>query len=100
MARISKPQLINLQKTLKTDRKIGQKFGITRQAVHQLREKYGIPALLAKNAERNEKLVKAFKSGVSGTAVAKKFKLSISQTYRIFKKGITGGKKAATKKKK
>jgi len=95
MARISKPQLITLQKTLKTDLKIGQKFGISRQAVHQLREKYGIPALMGKHAERNQGIVKAFKAGMSGEAVAKKFKLSDSQTYRIFKSSLKAKKGTA-----
>jgi biotin operon repressor len=43
MARISKSELIRLQKTLITDKAISEKFGISRQAVHQLRVKYGIP---------------------------------------------------------
>jgi len=94
MARISKSQLIQLQKTLKTDEKIGKKFGITRQAVHQLRRKYGIPSNLAKNADRNAKILKTFKSGLSGTAVAKKFGLSISQTYRVINESKKTGKKA------
>ena len=96
MARITKTQLITLQKSLKTDQKIGAKFGITRQAVHQLRKKYGVESVIAKNAERNQKILEAYESGVSGTALAKKFKLSISQTYRI----ITEGKKGKKKKKK
>ena len=94
MPRITKAQLIKLQKSLKTDQKIGEKFGITRQAVHQMRNLYGIPSNIAKNKERNEKIVKAYKSGTSGTAIAKKFGLSISQTYRV----INAGKKAKPKK--
>jgi Mor family transcriptional regulator len=102
MARINKAQLIKLQKKLKTDAKIGEQFGISRQAVHQLRKKYLIESVIAKNVERNQNIVKAYKSGVSGTALAKKFKLSISQTYRIIneaKKGSKKPKKVATKKK-
>jgi DNA invertase Pin-like site-specific DNA recombinase len=95
MARISKAQLITLQKKLKTDAKIGERFGISRQAVHQLRKKYGIASMIAKNAERNQKIVTAYKAGASGTALAKKFKLSISQTYRIINEGKKGEKKAA-----
>lgn len=101
MARISKSQLIKLQKKLKTDAKIGEQFGISRQAVHQLRKKYGIESVIAKNVERNQKIVQAYKSGTSGTALAKKFKLSISQTYRIIneaKKGKKKVKKAVKKK--
>ena len=57
--------------------------------------------MIAKNAERNEKIVKAYKSGTSGTAIAKKFGLSISQAYRVINEGKGGkkkGKKAAKKK--
>jgi phage terminase large subunit len=95
MARISKSQLIKLQKQLKTDAKIGAKYGITRQAVHQLRKKYGIESVIAKNAERNKKIVAAYRGGASGTTLAKKFKLSISQTYRIINEAKKGKKGAA-----
>ena len=98
MAKITKAKLIQLQKRLKTDAKIGKQFSITRQAVHQLRKKYGIDSVIAKNAERNEKIVKAYKAGKPGTVLAKKFKLSISQTYRIIESGKNGKKKAAKKK--
>jgi len=100
MARATKAQIISLQKKLKTDDKIGKHFGITRQAIHQLRKKYGIPSNIAKNKERNEKIVKAYKSGTSGTKIAKKFGLSISQTYRVINEGKKGKKKPAKKKKK
>ena len=95
---ISKAQLIKLQKSLKTDQNIGEKFGITRQAVYQIRNVYGIPSNTAKNKERNEKIVKAYKSGISGTAIAKKFGLSISQTYRMINAGKKGKKKVAKRK--
>jgi DNA invertase Pin-like site-specific DNA recombinase len=83
MARISKTELIKLQKKLGTDAAIGDKFGITRQAVHQLRKKYGIDSNLAKNDERNKHIVSLYGKGLSGTAIAKKMDLSISQTYRV-----------------
>lgn len=94
MARITKSQLVRLQKKYKTDARIGEQFGITRQAVHQLRRKYMVESMIAKNAERNEKIVDAYREGASGTALAGKFKLSISQTYRI----INEAKKPARKK--
>lgn len=102
MARISKTQLIKLQKKLKTDAAIGEQFGITRQAVHQLRKKYGIESSLADNPQRNAEIVNMYGKGASGTALAKKYKLSISQTYRIInefkKKTKKAVKKAAGKK--
>lgn len=97
MARISKAQLMKLQKKLQTDAAIGEQFGITRQAVHQLRKKYGIDSSLADNPKRNADIVGMYEGGASGTALAKKFKLSISQTYRIINESKKKVKKAAKK---
>jgi DNA invertase Pin-like site-specific DNA recombinase len=83
MARISKTELIKLQKKYTTDAKIGEMYGITRQAIHQLRKKYGVDSSIIDNPKRNAEIVKLYKSGKSGTALAKKFGLSISQTYRV-----------------
>ncbi|HUI91634.1 MAG TPA: hypothetical protein VLX68_05225 [Chitinivibrionales bacterium] len=85
MARISKQQLIKLQAKYKTDDAIGNLFGITRQAVHQLRNKYDICPLEDKHCERNQDISKAYKSGIAGTRLAKKFRMSVSQVYRIIR---------------
>jgi Mn-containing catalase len=85
MARISKQQLIKLQAKYKTDDAIGNLFGITRQAVHQLRNKYGICPLEDKHCERNQEITKAYKAGMPGTKLAKKFRMSVSQVYRIIR---------------
>jgi len=97
MARISKSQLEKLQKKYKTDAAIGELFGITRQAVHQLRTKYGIDPVAQKHAARNQEIVTLFKNGTSGTKIADKYKLSVSQTYRIINDG-TAAKKGTKKK--
>jgi transposase len=85
MARISRSALVRFQATLKTDAAIGKKFGITRQAVHQLRRKYGIPFNRNKYRERNALVTSLFRKGASGAAVARKVRLSLSQVYRILK---------------
>lgn len=90
MPKISKTELIKLQKKLGTDEAIGKKFGITRQAIHQYRKKFGIESSYADNPERNAKIIALFKKGTSGTALAKKFDMSVSQTYRVIN---TAGKK-------
>ena len=107
MARISKSDLIRLQKKLHTDARIGEEFGITRQAVHQLRKKYGIQSRTAGNPERNKEMVSLREAGRSVDAISKKFKLSIPQTYRILKENSPkksskkpAAKKTAAKKKK
>ena len=100
MAKISKSQLQKLQKKYQTDDAIGKLFGITRQAVHQLRNKYGIAPILDKHKERNAELCKLYKKGMPGTKLAKKYKLSISQTYRIINGCDTPAKKKSAPKKK
>jgi Mor family transcriptional regulator len=86
MACISKQQLQELQEIFKTDAKIAEKFGVTRQAIHQLRVKYGIKSLTDKNDERNKEMAVLFKKGTPPVDLAKKNDLSVSQVYRILKR--------------
>ncbi|MDG5813608.1 helix-turn-helix domain-containing protein [Chitinispirillales bacterium ANBcel5] len=83
MRKISKAQLIKLQKKYKTDKAIGELFGITRQAVHQMRKKYDIGPVEDKYDSRNQEILKLYNEGMPGTKIAQKIKLSVSQTYRI-----------------
>jgi DNA invertase Pin-like site-specific DNA recombinase len=83
MARISKVELIHLQKKLGTDEAIGKKLGITRQAVEQWRKKYGIKSRWDSNPERNKKMRALYKAGKTGLEIATKFGMSVSQTYRL-----------------
>ena len=64
---------------------------------HQIRKLYGIPSSIADNPERNEKIIALYKKGMSGTAIAKKFDLSISQAYRIINDAGAGKNKPAKK---
>jgi len=86
MACVSKPELIKLQKTLKTDHAIGQKFGVSRQAIHQFRLKYGIKANTAKNKERDLKIICSYKKGKSIQEISQELDLSYSHIYRIIDK--------------
>ncbi|MDO5576628.1 MAG: hypothetical protein Q4F84_06070 [Fibrobacter sp.] len=81
--RISKSQLLKLQKKYHTDDAIGQLFGISRQAVQYLRKKYGIAPVDNKCEKRNQELIEEYNRGVVGTKLAKKYNLSITQIYRI-----------------
>jgi DNA-binding NarL/FixJ family response regulator len=83
MAKISKTELLRLQKTLQTDAAIGKKFKVSRQAIHQLRQKYGIAPVTDKNDDRNLKILSMIKKGMTFIKVAEKMDLSVSQTYRI-----------------
>ena len=82
---LTKPQLISLQRKFKTDRAIGDQYGVTRQAVHQLRKKYGIPSSTGKNSERNVQIMGARKRGCSVEVIAKNFKLSVPRVYSILR---------------
>jgi Mor family transcriptional regulator len=53
--------------------------------VHQLRNAYGIPPIEEKHKARNTEIVKLYKKGMSCVKIAQKYKLSISQTYRIIR---------------
>ncbi|OGS36466.1 MAG: hypothetical protein A2293_00090 [Elusimicrobia bacterium RIFOXYB2_FULL_49_7] len=86
MATLKKEELKKLQKTLKTDAAIGKKYGISRQAVHQLRVKYGVQPVANKSLERDQKILGLYKQGKTGQGIAKMVKLSVSQVYRILKK--------------
>lgn len=96
MATITKTQLIALQKKLKRDAAIGEQFNITRQAVHQLRKKYGIPSVVQSNPVRNKDIAGMYTGGKSVATIAKKNGLSVSYTYRIISE-TKGSKKKAKK---
>lgn len=84
MLKLSKADLIKLLKKYTTDEAIAKKFGVTRQAIHQQRKKYGIKSSYADNPGRNRKIIALYKMGAMEMApLAKKFGLSISQTCKI-----------------
>jgi DNA-directed RNA polymerase specialized sigma subunit len=88
MARLSSKEIIQLQKTGLTDAEIGNHVGITRQAVHQLRKKYGISADQKRNDKRDKSIVSAYKKKgqLKVTEIAHLHDLSPSQAYRIIAK--------------
>ncbi len=85
MARVGKNQLKKLQKKYKTDEAIAKLYGISRQAVHRLRNKYKIPVVDDKQGERNSEIKTLHQNGMSVLKLAKKFKISSTHTYRIIK---------------
>jgi|WetSurMetagenome_2_1015567.scaffolds.fasta_scaffold00022_84 biotin operon repressor len=87
MVKINKVQLIHLQKKLGTDEAIGAKLGVTRQAVQQMRKRFGIVSRWASNPQRNKKIRALSKAGKSGAEIARKFGLSKSRVYRVIEMG-------------
>ena len=90
MAKISKGQLIKLQGKYITDKAIGKLFGISRQAVHQLRQKYGIAPIADKHTMRNTEIAEAYSNGMPCIKIARKYRMSISQAYRIIRNEKAG----------
>jgi len=100
MARITKSELIKLQRRLKRDAAIGAEFGITRQAVHQLRRKYGIASVVESNPQRDKGILRMYREGKGVSAIARKTGLSVSYTYRIISEARSArkpGKKSGRK---
>ena len=83
MVTINKVKLVHLQKQLGTDEAIGSKLGVTRQAVQQMRKRFGIESRWASNPQRNKKIRTMSKAGKSGAEIARKFGLSKSRVYRV-----------------
>jgi len=82
----NKTEMLSLQKKFGADQEIGDHFSVSRQAIHQLRNKFGVPAISDLNKERNLTIKKMRKSGRSAESISNRYGLSISQVYRIFKK--------------
>ena len=97
MAKVSKNQFVKLQKKHVTDARVGEALGISRQAVHQLRKKLGVESAAFDHKDRNSAIAKDYAAGEPGTAIAKKFGLSITQTYRIINAVRSKAKKAVKK---
>jgi len=76
-------KILELQKTLRTDKKIGQFFGLTRQAVYNFRKLCFIPIVENKNKIRDEEIYRKYLNGVSGKRVAGIFNLGYATVYRI-----------------
>jgi Mor family transcriptional regulator len=85
MPSITKGVLIMMQKIYETDEAIGSRLHLTRQAVHKMRQFYGIPSVVAYNPRRNKKIVALYNNRNPVRLIAEKFDLSISSVYRIIK---------------
>jgi hypothetical protein len=83
MARIGKNQLLKLQKKYHTDASIARMYNMSRQAIAQMRKRYGIAPVLHRTKERNNHIVEQYTSGKPVAAIAKKAGLTDVQIYRI-----------------
>lgn len=86
VARISKNQLIKLQKKYRTDQAIAALYGLTRQAVHRMRKMYGIAPAAEKTNQRDMDIMNLHKRGISVSRISDKYGLSNAHVYRIIRK--------------
>ena len=85
LSKLSRNDFLTLRKTFKSDAKLAEKLSCTRQYIARLRKKFGIPNTRSNIQERNEEILMSYKSMDSGIDIAKKFRLSISQIYKIIR---------------
>jgi hypothetical protein len=85
MPRISRSQLVKLQKRYHSDQAVGELFGITRQAVQQLRRRLAVAPVAGRHTRRNAELARLYANGASGARLARRHRLSVVQVYRILK---------------
>jgi hypothetical protein len=85
MPRISRDQLIRLQKKYHTDEAVGNLLGVTRQYVHQLRNALGVPVVSDRHGKRNGEIARLYATGTSGAKLARRFRISVSQVYRVLR---------------
>lgn len=85
LSELSSEEFLNLQKNFPTDEEIGDHFGVTRQAVHQMRKKLGIDSIRGNVGERDMCIRLDYSNGTSAPDLCKKYSLSQSQVYRILR---------------
>jgi len=85
--RVGRDQFLRLQKRYHTDSAIGRLFGISRQAVHRIRVRHGIAPVADRHGRRNAEIARLYRQGLSGEAVARRFRLSTPHVYRLLAAG-------------
>ncbi|MFP4418699.1 MAG: helix-turn-helix domain-containing protein [Chitinispirillaceae bacterium] len=91
MARISKNQLIKLQKKYRTDQAIANLYGLTRQEVHRMRKMYDIAPVANRQTQRNIDIITLHEKGIAVSRIADKYGLSHAHVYRIIRGNNSAG---------
>lgn len=81
---VGKVAMKDLQRVFFTDAEIAKQLGVTRQAIQKLRKNLGIPAHKEK---RDKRIIRDKKRGLDVVELSGDHKLSVSQIYRILRKG-------------
>jgi hypothetical protein len=85
---ISKKVFAGLRKTLRTDKLIAEHYGVTRQAIFNLRKKLDIPPTRTPDSleKRNVLICKDFKKNLSALTIAEKYKITLVYVYALKRK--------------
>jgi len=81
--RLSKEELLELQKAFFSDAKIARELEVSRQYVGLLRKKYNISSPRSNIKSRNKRVAFEFACKNSVHRISKKFGLSTSHLYKI-----------------
>jgi len=81
--KMTREKFLIMQEKLQTDQKIGEKFGITRQAVFKFRKNHQIAPVKWKKVWRNRDICHMRLNGATLEEIGKKFGASMSQVSRI-----------------
>ena len=100
MARVSRGELIRLQKLHGSDDAIAELFGISRQAVYQWRMRCGIPSRLQDIRKRNREIARLYREGRPVDRIAARYKLAEHSVYRIVQQVREEGRKKRRARKK
>jgi DNA invertase Pin-like site-specific DNA recombinase len=89
MPRVSKEELIKLQKTLQTDVAIAKKLGMCPSSVYKMRKTFAITSRFSVNITRNAQIIELYSKGTIGDIIADKFGITPSMVSKIaFEAGI------------
>jgi hypothetical protein len=85
---ITKSKFNKLRKSIGSDKGIGRKYGVTRQAIYNLRVRLNIPPTRTPDSleKRNIKICADFKKGIPVLVLAKKYKLTVVYVYFLRRK--------------
>ncbi len=97
MPKISKEELIELQKSLITDIAIARHLGIRHPAVQYARKVHKIPSRYSGNSDRNKEIVALYSNGLTAPDIAGRFGLSACMVYQIAHEAGVGKNKIIQK---
>lgn len=75
------------------DPTVAKQFGITRQAVYNIRKKFGIPSSKSKASDKKQRIIELRNEGLSVTKVSSVCNVSQSYVYKVLKEAFNAQKR-------